>query len=87
MRRIEVKPSFVSLFAGGGGSTCGYAMAGFQPLLELDLSSVAIETLQANFANHTHAASDITGLQEMVEEMVGDIEPPGCNIVIGEEEW
>lgn len=58
---------------------------------QIDSVTQLIQTLQANFANHTHAASDITGLQEMVEEMVGemvgDIEPPGCNIVIGEEEW
>ena len=39
----------ISLFAGGGGSSLGYKMAGFKELLAVEYDNNAIETLKANY--------------------------------------
>ena len=39
----------ISLFAGGGGSSLGYELAGFKELLAVEYDGNAIETLKANF--------------------------------------
>lgn len=43
--------------------------------------------LRLDFDNHTHAAGDITGLRDVVEELVGEMPAPGCNIVLTEAQW
>jgi DNA (cytosine-5)-methyltransferase 1 len=44
-----VKPTVISTFAGGGGSSLGYQWAGFKELLAIEWDKNAVETLQANF--------------------------------------
>jgi DNA (cytosine-5)-methyltransferase 1 len=44
-----VKPTVISTFAGGGGSSLGYHWAGFEELLAIEWDKNAVETLQANF--------------------------------------
>lgn len=44
-----VKPTVISTFAGGGGSSLGYKWAGFEELLAIEWDKNAVETLQANF--------------------------------------
>lgn len=46
---IEKKFTVISTFAGCGGSSLGYKMAGFKELLAIDFDSHACETLKANF--------------------------------------
>lgn len=41
--------TFISLFAGGGGSSLGYRMAGFRELLAIEWDDNAVETLRLNF--------------------------------------
>ena len=43
------KYTVISLFAGGGGSSLGYEMAGFKELLAIEYDKNAIETLKLNF--------------------------------------
>ncbi|MCU0289411.1 MAG: DNA (cytosine-5-)-methyltransferase, partial [Acidobacteria bacterium] len=43
------KYTIISLFAGGGGSSLGYKMAGFKELLAVEYDNNAIETLKINF--------------------------------------
>ena len=43
------KYTIISTFAGGGGSSLGYKMAGFDELLAIDFDKNAIETLKLNY--------------------------------------
>ena len=44
-----VKPIVISTFAGCGGSSLGYKMAGFKELLAIDFDTNAVETFKLNF--------------------------------------
>lgn len=43
------KPTVISTFAGCGGSSLGYKMAGFEELLAIDFDPNAVETFRLNF--------------------------------------
>jgi DNA (cytosine-5)-methyltransferase 1 len=43
------EPTFISLFAGCGGSSLGYKWAGFKELLAIEWDSNAVETFKLNF--------------------------------------
>jgi DNA (cytosine-5)-methyltransferase 1 len=43
------KPTVISLFAGCGGSSLGYYLAGFRELLAVEWDDNAIETFRLNF--------------------------------------
>lgn len=53
------KKTVISLFAGGGGSSLGYKMAGYTELLAVDFNENACKTLQKNF-DCTIICDDIT---------------------------
>ena len=42
-------PTVVSTFAGAGGSSLGYSMAGFHELLAVEWDNNAVETFKLNF--------------------------------------
>src|SRR5262245_2309425 len=42
-------PTLISTFAGGGGSSLGYSMAGFRELLAVEWDDNAVETFKRNF--------------------------------------
>lgn len=44
-----VKPTVISLFAGCGGSSLGYHMAGYEELLAIDFDKHAVEVFKLNF--------------------------------------
>ena len=46
---VKNKPTFISLFAGCGGSSLGYKWAGFHELLAIDFDKNAVETFRLNF--------------------------------------
>jgi DNA (cytosine-5)-methyltransferase 1 len=46
--RLSSAPTVISLFAGGGGSSLGYQMAGFRELLAADWDENAVVTLRHN---------------------------------------
>lgn len=56
------KPTVISLFAGGGGSSLGYQMAGYNELLAVEFDSNAVKTLEANFPDLKIYAGDIKKL-------------------------
>ncbi len=60
--RTVAAPTVVSLFAGAGGSSLGYSMAGFRELLAVENNPNAVETLQANFPGLCVFAEDIRTL-------------------------
>ena len=44
-------PTVISLFAGCGGSSLGYSMAGFKELLAVEWDNNAVETFKLNFSD------------------------------------
>ena len=58
----EYKPTVISLFAGCGGSSLGYLMAGFQELLAVDFDPLACKTFQLNFPDVPCWTTDIREL-------------------------
>ena len=57
-----VKPTVISLFAGCGGSSLGYQMAGFKELLAIEWDDNAVETFKLNFPDVPVYHGDITKL-------------------------
>lgn len=55
-------PTFVSTFAGGGGSSTGYLMAGYRELLAVEWDDNAVETLQLNWPHLDIYHGDIAKL-------------------------
>ena len=43
--------TFIDLFSGAGGMSCGLEMVGFQGLLGVDYDAIALETFQLNHPN------------------------------------
>lgn len=55
-------PTVVSLFAGCGGSSLGYSMAGFRELLAVEWDDNAVVTFRLNFPEVPVYHGDITAL-------------------------
>jgi DNA (cytosine-5)-methyltransferase 1 len=55
-------PTVVSLFAGGGGSSLGYRMAGYRELLAVEWDDHAVDTLRLNLPDVPVWAGDIAEL-------------------------
>ena len=62
-------PTVISLFAGCGGSSLGYSMAGFRELLAVEWDEHAVETFKLNFPGVPVWQGDIADLS--VEECLG----------------
>lgn len=65
-----MKPTVISTFAGGGGSSLGYHLAGFEELMTVEWDKNACETLKLNFSGLRVFEGDIASLS------VGDILSP-----------
>lgn len=59
-------PTVISTFAGGGGSSLGYSMAGYKELLAVEWDDNAVETFRLNFSDVSIYHGDIAKLS--VEE-------------------
>lgn len=55
-------PTVISLFAGGGGSSLGYSMAGYRELLAVEWDNNAVETFKLNFPDVSVWHGDIAKL-------------------------
>lgn len=64
--RAENAPTVISTFAGAGGSSLGYSMAGFRELLAVEWDDNAVETFRLNFPGVPVYHGDIAKLS--VEE-------------------
>lgn len=60
--RADDAPTVISTFAGGGGSSAGYHMAGFRELLAVEWDDNAVETLRLNFPHLDIYHGDIAKL-------------------------
>ena len=71
----ELKFNSVDLFAGAGGISCGFDMAGINSALGIEIDPVASETYKKNFPNAQQYCGDIKELSEKkVKEMLGNQE-------------
>ena len=71
--------TYISFFAGGGGSSCGYKLAGGDCLFVNEFQQVAVDTYLANWPGTPHICGDIknvTGKQimEMTGLKVGELD-------------
>ena len=64
--KAEDAPTVISLFAGCGGSSLGYSMAGYRELLAVEWDDNAVETFRLNFPDVPVYHGDIAELS--VEE-------------------
>ncbi len=60
--RKKKAPTVISLFAGAGGSSLGYSMAGFRELLAVEWDDNAVETFKLNFPDVPIYHGDIAKL-------------------------
>lgn len=68
----EDAPTVISTFAGAGGSSLGYSMAGFRELLAVEWDNNAVETFKLNFPEVPVYHGDIAKLSvEEVLQMTG----------------
>ena len=77
--RAENAPTVVSLFAGCGGSSLGYSMAGYRELLAVEWNDNAVETFRLNFPNVHVFHKDIVDLSvaqclKMIELKAGELD-------------
>ena len=69
------KFNVVSFFAGGGGSSCGYKLAGGDVLCVNEFQQVHADTYSANFPNTPVIVDDIRKLNgERIREQIGNVE-------------
>jgi DNA (cytosine-5)-methyltransferase 1 len=59
----NIEPSVISFFAGCGGSSLGYKMAGYKELLAIDFDKNAVETFKLNFIDVPIWQKDITQIK------------------------
>ena len=65
----------VSFFAGGGGSSCGYKLAGGDVLCVNEFQQVHADTYSANFPNTPVIVDDIKNVTgKTIREKIGDVE-------------
>jgi DNA (cytosine-5)-methyltransferase 1 len=76
-------PTVISLFAGCGGSSLGYSMAGFRELLAVEWDDHAVETFKLNFPGVPVWQGDIADLS--VEEClrITGLEPGELDVLDG----
>jgi DNA (cytosine-5)-methyltransferase 1 len=66
--RADDAPTVISTFAGGGGSSTGYMMAGYRELLAVEWDDNAVQTLRLNYPHLDIYHGDIAKLS--VEEVL-----------------
>ena len=59
---VEYNPTCISLFAGCGGSSWGYHLAGYKELLAIDFDDNAVDTFKLNFKDVPIWKADISQL-------------------------
>ncbi len=82
--KAEDKPTVISLFAGCGGSSLGYRMAGYRELLAVEWDKAAVETFELNFPGVPTYSGDIHELSaEECMRLAGGIAPRELDVLDG----
>jgi DNA (cytosine-5)-methyltransferase 1 len=76
-------PTVISTFAGGGGSSLGYSMAGYRELLAVEWDKNAIETFHLNFPKVPFYHGDIAKLTVAECLRMAQVEPGQLDVLDG----
>jgi len=78
------RPTVISTFAGCGGSSLGYQMAGFEELLAVEWDDHAVQTFRLNFPGVPVFHGDIAKLSvDKCLDLAGDIKPGELDVLDG----
>ncbi|HNL01771.1 MAG: DNA (cytosine-5-)-methyltransferase [Leptospirales bacterium] len=75
--------SSISLFAGAGGSACGFRQAHYQHRLAIEKSGPAASVFRENFPNVTLLEKDIRDVDEIEALRLADIKPGELDVLEG----
>lgn len=81
-RRLDA-PTVISLFAGCGGSSLGYSMAGYRELLAVEMNNRAVETFEANFPGVPVYHGDICELEAEECLRLANLKPGELDVLDG----
>lgn len=81
--RADDAPTVISTFAGGGGSSLGYSMAGYRELLAVEWDDNAVATFKANFPDVPVYHGDIAKLSVAECLQMAGIEPGDLDVFDG----
>lgn len=81
--RSNDAPTVISTFAGGGGSSLGYSMAGFRELLAVEWDDNAVETFKLNFPDVPVYHGDIAKLSVAECLRLADVQAGELDILDG----
>lgn len=76
-------PTVISTFAGAGGSSLGYSMAGYRELLAVEFDKHAVQTLRQNFTRVPLWANDIAWLSVEKALEISGLEPGELDVLDG----
>ena len=76
-------PTVISLFAGCGGSSLGYSMAGYRELLAVEWDDHAVETFKANFPDVPVYHGDIAKLSVEEALRITGLKPGELDVLDG----
>lgn len=76
-------PTVISLFAGGGGSSLGYSMAGYRELLAVEWDANAVATFKLNFPGVKVCQIDISKLPAELCLKLAGIQPGELDVLDG----
>lgn len=76
-------PTVISTFAGMGGSSLGYSMAGYRELLAVEWDEHAAETFRLNFPNVPVVVDDIANLSVSDALRIAGLQPGELDVLDG----
>jgi DNA (cytosine-5)-methyltransferase 1 len=76
-------PTVISTFAGPGGSSLGYSVAGYRELLAVEIEAGAVSTFQRNFPDVPVYQGDIRGLGVEQALNMAQLEPRELDVLDG----
>ena len=81
------KPTVISLFAGCGGSSLGYKMAGFDVRLAVEWDAKAVKTYKHNFPTTTVFHGDVCALTDTSAIQLSKVKSGELTILDGSPPW
>ncbi len=81
--RSESAPTVISLFAGCGGSSLGYSMAGYRELLAVEWDDNAAQTFRLNFPGVSIWHGDIKNLSSAEVMRITGLKPKELDVLDG----
>lgn len=86
-KKDRSKYNFIDLFSGAGGLSCGFVMAGFNPIASVEIMPQAVATYKKNFVenkkfNEIVESSDIRK-QEVKDDLYNNVFGKKIDVIVG----